>query len=786
MRRVAALIIRILRGFTPRALVISLIVLAIGAVVTGGLLRVKVETTVDSFLPRGDPSVAALEDQAKTFGGDPIVAIVESEAPQQLLLGAQQFSKLMKLEGTLSQLPDVATVYGPATVMNQIAIASQDMIARLSGTRDGLRVQGENAAKAKHLSDSAVQTAGDAATADFDKRYGSLLVRGLPGGLPTTNNPNFVKNVIYDETGVPRARWHFVVPGANSIAVLVRPRQDIDGASTRRLVSSVQHAVAGAGLESSKVTITGVPVVTAALTTEAAQEAPLLGGLAFLVILLRFLVAPARSGWIRRTWPLLAAVVGGAVTLAGFGWAGVSMSFGAIVLLPLLLGIGSSFPLYLATMADRRRVIVVSLASAVAFASLAVSPLPFVQELGIALSLGVVLTVAAMLALAKTFDVGPPAEEFVPAEASVPVARRWVVLSCLVAIAAVGWTVLPRIDVEANPEDIAQGLPELTQAQYAERVLGSSGDVSIVLRGPDVQSPQALRWLTEAENIEISKFGDRIRPILTAPDLVNFLGGTPTAEQVAAGLQLLPPYLTRAVFSPDGQQAVMTFGLKFQDLGVQTALLDDIRSALPPPPSGSSVDVVGLPVAASRAYQLVSSGRYLANLVGIAAAGLVLLIGLRRRNDAWRAMLAAALATGWTIAGLWLLGQAFNPLTMALGSLSTVTACEFTVLLLDGRQRRKSKLRRMVGWACATSAIGYLALVPSRIGLLREFGITMAATVLLSYVAATAIVRLWPDVKAGRASPPQRKPSPRPGARKPSPVPRLVQVPDTEPAEVSS
>jgi predicted RND superfamily exporter protein len=341
----------------------------------------------------------------------------------------------------------------------------------------------------------------------------------------------------------------------------------------------------------------------------------------------------------------------------------------------------------------------------------------------------------------------PPKKETVAPQ---PIARRWLIVGVLVVVAGIGWAALPRLAIQANTEDIARGLPELAQAQYAEQVLGASGEVSVVLTGADVQSPRALQWLTSAEQTEIARYGGEFRPLLTAPDLLGFLGTTPTAEQVTAGLQLLPSYLTSAVFTPDGRQAMMIFGIQFQDIGPQAAMLDGVRKALPNPPAGMHVQLVGLPVAGTRAYELISADRYLTNAVAIVVAGLVLLVGLRRRRDALLAVLAAVLATGWTIAALWLAGQALNPLTVVLGSLVTVTACEFTVLLLDGPRRAGHPLRRMVIWAGATSAIGYLALVPSRIGLIREFGLTLALTVVFSYLAATAVVRLMPTQRRVR------------------------------------
>ena len=725
-----------------RHLAVTAAVLMIAAVTAGGLARLRIETTAESFLPSGDPSVAAIERHARTFGGDPVVVVLESKKPRSLLLGDGQLAALMALEGRLARLPDVAVTYGPGTVMNQIAISSQNLLARISGTRDGLRARAEAQARARHRSAREQREAGDKATAAFDRRYGALLVKGLPAGLPTTKNPGFVKNVIYDASGHPRTRWHFIVPGENSVALLVRPRQDLDQASARRLVSAIRQEVGRSGLDTSRVTVSGVPAVTAALAAGAEREVPIIGGLAVLAILLRFLVAPAGTGWLRRLWPLGAALAGGALTLAAFGWTGTPMSLGAVMLLPLLVGVGSSFTLYLVTRGDRRRVLAVAAASAAAFAALAVSPLPFVRELGLALALGVTMTLPVAWAFGRLAGTESAPPDKASPRFTMPSGKHRVILAGLLVVAGLGWAALPRLAVAADPEEMARGLPELASARYVERVLGSSGEVGIVLEGPDVKSPEALRWLRAAENAAVARYGDRLRPVLTAADLLGFLGDSPTPEQVAAGVELLPPYLTGAVFSPDGRQAVMTFGLSLQDLRAQAALLDGVRAAMPAPPPGYRVEQVGLPVAAAHAYERISTDRYLANAAGIAAASLALLIVLRRRSDVPLAATAALLATGWMLGALWVAGVALNPLTTALGSLATVTACEFTVMRVDAERRRSARLRRMAAWACATSALGYLALVPSRIALLREFGITLACAVLLSYLAAVAVVAL--------------------------------------------
>lgn len=61
----------------------------------------------------------------------------------------------------------------------------------------------------------------------------------------------------------------------------------------------------------------------------------------------------------------------------------------------------------------------------------------------------------------------------------------------------------------------------------------------------------------------------------------------------------MPRYLTSAVVTPDHTAALLVYGVELTDLAQQRDLLAGIRAALPPPAAGPSVDVVGLPVAAS-------------------------------------------------------------------------------------------------------------------------------------------------------------------------------------------
>jgi hypothetical protein len=507
----------------------------------------------------------------------------------------------------------------------------------------------------------------------------------------------------------------------------------------------------------------------AELAEEVATEGPLIGALVAMVVLLRFLLVPARGRRWQRLRPLAATVLGSAATLAVFGWGGYPLSFAAVVLLPLLFGVGSSFPLYLTMVANRRRVVVMSLASAVSFLALGLSPLPFVQDLGVTLAVGVVLTVAVAMALNTRWP-PPPADP--PAKSSdacsigglstlepVSVWRgraglvRGGAVVAAVAVALVGWAALPRIAVSANPVDLARGLPAVTDAEHVESTLGASGEINVRLSGPDALSLAALRWADTAQQVLAERFGGQLRPVVGVPTVFGFLGPDATAEQINAAAELMPSYLRSAIVRPDRQVSLLVYGVKLQDLGAQQRMLEQMREALPSPPPGFRVDTVGLPVAAARGYQLMLADRYLANLAGIAVAGLLLALGLRRRWDAARAVGAALLATGWGLGAIWALGMALSPLTLGLGCLVNVTGCEFVVLLTEARRRAQAWLWRSVGLACLTSMLGYLALASSRLVLVREFGLVLGVVVVLSYLAAELVTWLVPP-RTTTAAPP--------------------------------
>ncbi len=759
-----------------RSGLVLIMVLVLAALTAVGVSRVKVETGVESFLPSSDPSVQRYAELARSFGGDPIVVLLRApQAPG--LLDRDVLPQVLGVEGRLSQLPDVASVYGPATTLNQLASQSQKLLAELTGRRDGL--QRAAAITAQQRGEDPV-AAGNAAVAAFDARYGPLIVQGLPVGLPTLRNQRFIDHSIMGSGGEPRPQWRYVVPDQRSLAILVRPREGLDQAGTEQLVAAVNDTVAQAQLPA-EATVSGVPAITASLGVAVDREAPVLGAVAVVAIgLCLFLVPWTRRR--RRMIPLAVTLAATAATLAVLGWAGRPVSLGVVAFLPVLVGLGSYYPTYFARGARPRTVVVVAAGTAAGFGALLLSPLPFVRDLGSTLALGVAFAVALGWFVYRPGGwAGPdrPAPDADPAAAGAPAGddaaapdgpgpvtrpgRSRLVAVVLAGLVAVGgWATLPFLPLQTSVDALSAGLPAVDDATRVEQVLGSGGELAVVLRSTDgtgdVLTPQAWEWMTTAQKQIVRLHGDEARPALSAPSLLSFLGPTPDQEQIRAGVRLLPPYLTGAVLRPDGEVAVLSFGVRLDDLDRLRRLTDAITAELPPAPPGFVAEVSGLPAVAVQGYELVSADRYLAGTAGLVAAALVLAVGLRHRRDALRAALAAVLATGANLFILWAFGIPLNPLTVALGSLTAAVGCEFTVMTCDAVRSRDPRLRTAVTLAALTSGTGFAVLALSDLALMREFGLLLALSVLLSYLAARLVVRAFPPAH-GTAGPSRSTPA---------------------------
>src|SRR5581483_6554423 len=161
-----------------------------------------------------------------------------------------------------------------------------------SGARDALSIKVAAEAKAAGQSPSQVSSTVAAALKTFDTRYVSLLLQALPVGLPTLSNPNFAHNLVFDTNGTVRPSWKFVVPSPDAVDLIVRPRGQLNQSSTDELVTSIRSVIGKAGLTTSRITVTGSPVIAAGLGAQIRHELPRVAILALGLVAACYLVVP--------------------------------------------------------------------------------------------------------------------------------------------------------------------------------------------------------------------------------------------------------------------------------------------------------------------------------------------------------------------------------------------------------------------------------------------------------------------------------------------------------------
>jgi hypothetical protein len=106
------------------------------------------------------------------------------------------------------------------------------------------------------------------------------------------------------------------------------------------------------------------------------------------------------------------------------------------------------------------------------------------------------------------------------------------------------------------------------------------------------------------------------------------------------------------------------------------------------------------------------------------------------------ALAAAVVSTGLTVALLVTSVGALNPLTMTLGALTAAVASELTVLLLAARRSADADMGRSVLLAVLLSIGGYGVLLTSSLPVLRELGLALTGSVVISVAIAVALVDL--------------------------------------------
>lgn len=778
-----------------------LALLALAVLVTAGLGYGTTRLTTDASagLLMNTASNADQVTFANTFGADPVVVMAEPTGGKQLLT-PEHMVGLAQLEGQLAGMSGVKRVYGPGTLVNTFASEVTKRALDLCGSQGK---QAESAAiaqaKAEGKSSTDQQTAGQQAFQAAVQQCAQQLAAQYPTlSSPALNNPAFFNELLLDQNGSVRPYWRSVLPAPGRALLTVRmaPNASLDDVlavqraaetatsgpmsktQTNGQGQAVKTPTPAANLAGLRLTVSGTPVLMADLGQSVRQSLRVLLPAALLLMLLLTGLVLWRLRYRLLAVPL--AAVAGVWTAGAAAWLGLPLTPATLAALPVVLGLTTDYVLQATNrlaeeegaggerIASTLRAILPATATAavattVGVLAFAISPIPLIRQFGLFLALGVVMSwLTAMLVgfpiLRLLADHLPgkarpaPSWGFLARAARLPLPA----LVPLIVAGLAGWAALPFIHVQTDPiQLLPPGASSLSNARLVASRVGSSGELDLVVTGPDVTSPEVVAWMGATEE---KLQGKRLTPITGLPDFVlafNY-GKAPDAKTTKTILDRLPSYFTGAVVSPDRHSAVIVFGQRggVQSVEKDQELVSRVNAAAASVPHGYRAYPAGLAVIAAAALDRLRQDQVILNVAALVVVLVALMVAFRRPLPALLAVVPTAVAAGWVSGAVFLTHTQASPITVLLSGVVVAFATEFGVLWLA---RYRSELNagtepddaaaiacRRIGPAIVAAAAaliaGFAALAISPVPMVRDFGLWCAADLALATAAVLVVL----------------------------------------------
>ncbi len=770
------------------------------------------QDVTDSFFDKDSTAYRQTAAADRSFGTDPVV--IMAKGPLVEILDTNNLNRLATLETCLAgkikqgrgrlfrvcrQIADLdpaQVTAGPASFLGRAVAGITEVYNRQLKRLATLPNTPAGNAKKERLMALAAQAI---------REYGLSLTRP-----PSLEDPAFVRQVVFGSGGVeagPKPKLNYLFPSPDSAQIVVRLRSDLTEAERSRAIGLIERAAADPSVKLRKadLVVSGSPVVFDGLNDELPVRVLILAAVAVALMSLALFFA---FGSLWRLLPLALALGGVALAAGLLRLFGGEFSLASLGAAPILIGLTVDYAVQIQARFDETprmpageaaaeaaglgapMIATACVATAAGFGALAISSLPLISQFGLLLGGGVLicfvftfLTAFALLALRG--EKRPElhrgrfiahAKDLVKQVLGVAIAAPGRVLLLAILLGAIGWAVSTQAETRA---DIGQLLPSRAPVVQdlldLEETTGTSGEIDLIVRAPDVTDPAVVAW-TDGVRTRIlaesgyggespSCEGAELCPGPAIPDFVDATARGVTASDIRGVLKSLPAADRRAMIAgglvkgAEPTEAKVAFALRSGSVDRQQQVIDRMQRIVADsrggkgPPSGVSAEVTGLPVVVAAATSDLADSRYLLVAAGILAIALILLLVYHSLRRMLVPLVPIVVAGGWSALIVAALDLSLNPLSTVLAVLVTAIATEFGVII-SGRyfQEREAgeslsgALRRTygrTGLAVATSGLtaiaGFAALGSSDVAMLRDFGL-IAVVDLAVALAGVALV----------------------------------------------
>jgi len=321
-------------------------------------------------------------------------------------------------------------------------------------------------------------------------------------------------------------------------------------------------------------------------------------------------------------------------------------------------------------------------------------------------------------------------------------------------------------------ELMPQNITVLSEVRELRQIIGSGGDIRLMIEADDVTTFEMLGWLKGYEDREMERYPELISVNSPAVVVSQAAGGViPGQENIEAILDATPPLYLDQVLSTDRTMASVSFSIEHISLEEVHDLLQTMKAEAEPP-DGVKISSVGSLALGASTMDAVVDTRFNMNLICLGAVFIVLLLVYRRFSSAVFTIIPVGAVIAWSSLDMYLIGIPLNPLTAVLGIIIIGICTEFMVLLMGRYEEEKgrglspeeamvraiSKIGRAIVTTALTTLGGFGVLIASNFVMIRDFGIATVIGVFLCLLVTIAVmpgVIVWFDRWRAKKRPPK-------------------------------
>lgn len=566
-------------------------------------------------------------------------------------------------------------------------------------------------------------------TTDQQAAYKKLIIADLPS-VEKMSTP-LLRDLMLDSNGNVRSQLKSLLPkNGKHLLIMATTSDKSDMTTDVQLTKDLNSAISDVNFDSGiKTRLAGNPIVMGGISplVYKAMETMLVLAVIIMIIVL-FVVFPVRRRLLSLTYVLLALIC----TFGLMGWLHIDLTLATMATLPIIIGLGTDFGVqfhnryeeeFSKTKSNEQSITnalgamgpAVGIALIVmifAFLTMFLSKAPMMQQFGLTLAIGVAVSyVVELVMMFSTLSLmyKNPKQQAIakPSKISVwlSIYARFVMkhakIITLVGIilAAIGFSMESKIPVETNMTKlIPQDMTALKNTTYLQKQVGSTTYLTYLVKDDDVRDKSTLQDIKKFAYKEDSRYNG-IVGVSTLESTYRQTSGSLTNQsqsQINSGISQLPSTIKTTMLTSNNHYTMVQFKVKKSySTEQEQTLMKNINKDLKHDDTHLNISSAGTQNMMITGVSNMTANHGLIIVLGLAIIAVVLLLLYHKIRLAILPLFPIAIVLGLSPLTLHLLGESYNPLTIALSSLVLGIGTEFTILILE-RFHEEQRLGKQV------------------------------------------------------------------------------------------